>query len=102
MQKTWKMTETLAHWYSHENTQQELSNEYQHDRVWMDSKNLPILVLWAKVASALEGLRLLVLEKLTFPSEVTNQSGVVPAMADRWLQAYGPPISSGFTWVNLT
>ena len=29
------MTETLAHWYSSENTQRELSYEYQHDRVWM-------------------------------------------------------------------
>ena len=29
------MTETLAHGYSSENTQRELSNEYQHDRFWM-------------------------------------------------------------------
>ena len=28
-----KMTETLAHGYSSENAQQELSNEYQHGRV---------------------------------------------------------------------
>ena len=35
MQKTWKMTETLANGYSYESTQQELSNEYQHDRVSM-------------------------------------------------------------------
>ena len=34
--KTWKMTETLAHGYSSESTQQELSNEYQHDRVNLD------------------------------------------------------------------
>ena len=27
MQKTWKMTETQAHAYSYESTQQELSNE---------------------------------------------------------------------------
>ena len=31
--KTEKMTETLAHGYSSESTQQELSNEYQHDMV---------------------------------------------------------------------
>ena len=31
MQKTW--TETLANGYSSENTQQDLSNEYQYDRV---------------------------------------------------------------------
>ena len=33
MQKTGKMTETLANGYSSESTQQELSNEYQHDMV---------------------------------------------------------------------
>ena len=33
MRKTFKkMTETLAHGYSLESTQQELINEYQHDR----------------------------------------------------------------------
>ena len=31
--KTWEMIETLAHGYSSENTQWELSNEYQDDRV---------------------------------------------------------------------
>ena len=57
MQNIWKMTETLAHGYSSESTQQELSNEYQHDRVKMVFKNLWVLVLWAKVASALEALK---------------------------------------------
>ena len=33
MQKNWKMTETLAYGYPSESTRQELSNEYQHDRV---------------------------------------------------------------------
>ena len=33
MQKPEQLTETLAHGYSCESTQQELSNEYQHDRV---------------------------------------------------------------------
>ena len=33
IQKTWKITETLANGYSPEGTQRELSNEYQHDRV---------------------------------------------------------------------
>ena len=33
MHKTWEMTETLANGYSYESTHQELSNEYQHDRV---------------------------------------------------------------------
>ena len=47
------MTETLAHGYSAEKNQQDLSNEYQHDRVY---KNCCVLVLGTKVASALEGL----------------------------------------------
>ena len=34
-QKTWKNTKTLAYRYSSESTLQELSNEYQHDRVLM-------------------------------------------------------------------
>ena len=51
------MTETLAYLYSSESTQGELSNEYQHDRASMVFKHICIRVLWAKVASALEGLR---------------------------------------------
>ena len=57
MQKLEKMTETLAHGYSSERSQPEISNEYQHGRVYMVFKNLCALVLWTKVASALEGLR---------------------------------------------
>ena len=56
MQKNLKMTEPLAHGYSSESTQQELSNEYQHDRVKMVFRNLCALVLWTKVTPALEGL----------------------------------------------
>ena len=44
--------------YSSDSVQRELSNEYQHDRVWMVFKNLCILVLWTKIASALEGLKI--------------------------------------------
>ena len=51
------MTETLANGYSSESAQQELSNEYQHDRVKIVFRNVCILVLWTNVASALEGLR---------------------------------------------
>ena len=54
-----KMTETMAHRYSSESTRRELSNEYQYDRVQMFFKNLCILVLWTKVASALEGLSII-------------------------------------------
>ena len=55
-EKSWKITETLANGYSSESTQRELSNEYQHDRVWMVFKDFCILVLWTKVVSALKGL----------------------------------------------
>ena len=48
------MTETLAHGYSPESAQQELSNEYQHDRVLMVFKDICILVLWTNVALTLE------------------------------------------------
>ena len=56
MQKNFEMTETLAYGYSSESTPRELSNEYQHDRVYMFFQNLYIIVLWTKVALALEGL----------------------------------------------
>ena len=56
MQKNWKMTETMANGYSSESTQREFSNEYQHDRVYMVFNNICVLVLWMKVALALEGL----------------------------------------------
>ena len=46
----------MAHGYPSESTPLELSNEYQHDRVEVFFKNLCVLVLWKKVASALEGL----------------------------------------------
>ena len=51
-----KLSETLAQGYLSQNTHQELSNEYQHDRDEMVFKSLCVLVLWSKVASALEGL----------------------------------------------
>ena len=50
------MTETLANGYSSESTQRELSNEYQHDRVWMVLRNIGVIVHKTKVAPALEGL----------------------------------------------
>ena len=57
MQKTWKMTGNLANGYSSESILRELSNEYQHDSVQMVFQNVCVLVLWMKVASALEGLK---------------------------------------------
>ena len=36
------MTETLAHGHLSKSTQRELSNEYHHDRVKMDFKNICI------------------------------------------------------------
>ena len=53
------MTETLGHGYSSESTQRELSNECQHDRFQMVFRKLCILVLWSKVASGLEGLKVI-------------------------------------------
>ena len=55
MQK--KRLKNLANGIPSESTQRELSNEYQHDRVWIVFKNLCALVHWTKVASALGGLR---------------------------------------------
>ena len=49
--KTRKMTETPAHGYSTESTQQEPSNIYQHDRF---SQYLCMLVFGTKVVSALK------------------------------------------------
>ena len=51
------MAETLVYGYSSESTQGEISNEYQHGRVWIVNKNLCILVLWMKEALALEELK---------------------------------------------
>ena len=50
------MIETLACGYSSEKIQWGLSNEYQHDRVYIFLKKLYINVLWTKVVLALEGL----------------------------------------------
>ena len=55
MQNNNKMTETLAHGYSSESTLRELSNDYQHDRVYMFFKKLSILMLRTKVALAVKG-----------------------------------------------
>ena len=44
------MTGTLANGYPSESAQRELSNEYQHDRVWMIFKVMGVVVLWTKVS----------------------------------------------------
>ena len=51
------MTKTMAHGYSSDSTQRELSNEHQHDRVLTIFKKLCVLVLRTKIAFALERLR---------------------------------------------
>ena len=43
------MTETLAYGYSSENTQRELSNEYQHAKIYIVFMKLCIVVIWRKV-----------------------------------------------------
>ena len=50
--KKQKSIETLANGYPSESTQQELSNEYEHDFVRMILTIFCILVYWTKVASA--------------------------------------------------
>ena len=57
MQKSWTYTETLANGYSSESTQWELSNEYQHDRLWIFFENRCIFVIWMNEALALKGLK---------------------------------------------
>ena len=49
------MTETMANEYSSDRTQQDLSNEYQHDRVKMIFLFFCFFVQWMKVTSAAEG-----------------------------------------------
>ena len=43
MTKGWEMTDTMANGCSYDSTQQELSNEYQHDRVKMIFLFFPFL-----------------------------------------------------------
>ena len=51
------MSETQAYWFSSHSTQQELSNEHQHDRVTMFSEYFCGFAPWDKVISALNGLK---------------------------------------------
>ena len=53
-----KSIETWANGYPSASAQWELSNEYHHDKVKVVFKNISVLVLCTKVASALEGLKL--------------------------------------------
>ena len=46
----------MANGYSSESTQQELSNEYQYDRVKMIIIFFCFFVDWTKIISAVEGL----------------------------------------------
>ena len=57
MQKTLKITETLAYGYSYESTQRELSNEYQDSVKMVFEVFFAFFCLGKKVSSALEGLR---------------------------------------------
>ena len=91
-----KMIETLAYEHSSENTQRELSHEYQHDGVSMIFKNR-FLVLWTKIASTFEGLNVSPsshlhvclyrswLHKLSGPDESISRAPVT-----RWSSIVGP------------
>ena len=63
----------MANGYSFESTERELSNEYQHDRVSMVFKRICVLVLWMKVASALEGVKPYGAKWSMLLSRVTNK-----------------------------
>ena len=56
MQKKPKMYETLINGYSYDSTQRELSNEYQHDRVFKNFKIFYLFVPLTKIASEPKGL----------------------------------------------
>ena len=43
--------------YSFDNTQQELFNEYQHDRFWIVFEQFWVLLPWMKVTIAVKGLK---------------------------------------------
>ena len=64
MTQSWEMTETLAHRYSSDSTQWELSCEHPHDLVLMIFIIFSILVHWTKVISASD--RLIVCWQLLF------------------------------------
>ena len=71
-----EMTETLANGYSSESTGRELSNEYQLDRVYMVFKIFCVLVLWTKVALALEVLKCALMFGAVFGASATDSSGL--------------------------
>ena len=56
MKNPGKISKIMANGYSSKSAQRDLSNEYQYDRVKMGYNILCVLVLWTKVALALEGL----------------------------------------------
>ena len=61
-----KMTETLANWYSFERAHRELSNEYQHGRIWMVLKHLSGLFLY-KISCSIERVNPVALKNSTLP-----------------------------------
>ena len=80
--RTKKMTETLANGYSFKSTQRELSNEYQHDRVWMFIKDLCILVHWMNIAvTNTPGLPLAVCSAYPAPCDVWKTLGFTGSSA---------------------
>ena len=84
------MTETLSHGYSSESAQQELSDEYEYDRIFI---NLIILVLWKKVASALEGLTRMSRSVLLLHDDARSE-WVVLVFLPAWSRRHSPLIWS--------
>ena len=52
-----KMTEPLAHWYSSDSDKQELSNEYQHDWVWIVIKHFLHSCTLVKISLSIERVK---------------------------------------------
>ena len=42
------MAGTLSYWYSSDSEQKEISNEYQHDRVYIIVKKVCVVIPWTK------------------------------------------------------
>ena len=75
-----EMTETLANGYSSDSARRELSNEYRHDRIKIIFKAFCVLVLWIKVALALEGLKTIPFFLPFMPS--TSMLAVYPSKSE--------------------
>ena len=66
------MTGTLANGYSSESTHWELSKEYQHDRVYIVSKNICVLALLTKSSLSIERVKQIRFSNSSINSSMDN------------------------------